>query len=188
MMNLPGPLEHSGCKFGSDNVAERAQLIDQYVSVPKNSTRQKKRGAKTKWGDHGNFHTFIAVEYAWAEARKRYPKISKSETLRQLFKKLKGKPWCILHNVSDSTKNLLMLKNARQAANRHALGTHIGEVESHQEQRIRNLFPPFSICTKIAAQIGLVHANFLMRRIAVDRPLSNGRRSNANITQKLIAF
>lgn len=111
------------CKFGSDRVAHRARLIDQYVWVPQTKAR-KANGAKLKWGDSGNYHAWLVIERALQEARRTNPSAKLAGVLRDKFRKLRGKRWCVVWDGTGAERHLY-LNDAKQARNRYNAGRRL---------------------------------------------------------------
>jgi hypothetical protein len=140
-------------KYYPDDVAQRAADINAYVWQPESKPKAK-RGAKTKWSHLGNYHALLAIEDQHAEALKRQPGITRTEAIRQRFKNLGQKPWCVLQNLSSPEKNLY-LKDERQARNRYALALRALRQNPNFAGSFVRQFSRFPLAQKLGAEMGL---------------------------------
>ena len=140
------------CKYGSDRVAQRAQLIDDYVWVSEPKPR-KASGAKLKWGDTGNYHAWLVVEHTLHDARKANSAVTLADVLRDKFRKLRGKRWCIHCDRTGAGKHLY-LNDAKQARNRYIAGRRLLLANPMLAARARRLFPHLQFAQKLRVKQG----------------------------------
>lgn len=126
------------CKYGSDAVAHRAQLIDDCVWVPQPKSARKAPGPKLKWGDSGNYSAWLVIELALHEARKKTPSAKLADVLRDQFKKLRGKRWCV-HWDGTGAERHLYLNDAKQARNRYIAGRRLVSANPMLAERSRRI-------------------------------------------------
>jgi hypothetical protein len=102
-----------------DRVLRRLHDIHKYIWT--SSKERGKPGRPEEWGNSGDYYAWLAIECEYQRALKRGPKISFSQAIDDKFKRLKGKPWCIVWDSTDSEWHLL-LNTASTARKCHARG------------------------------------------------------------------